>query len=524
MDLRGQSIVNFEISRNGRSFTAFNPLNGQPLAPEFYSASLEDVDRAARVAERAFKTYSRWSGRQKAELLRQIAADIEALGNDLIECTALETALSQDRLRGELARTSNQLRLFASVAEEGSWVGARIDRADPGRKPAPKPDLRSMLRPLGPVAVFGASNFPLAFSVAGGDTASALAAGNPVVVKAHPAHPGTSEMVGRAIAEATHKAGAPDGTFALLFDAGTEVGRALVQHPAIKAGGFTGSRAAGRALMDLAASRPQPIPFFAEMSSTNPVFILSRAMAERGEQIAAGLHGSVTLGAGQFCTKPGLVLVGTGPSSERFVSKLDELIAATPENALLTAGICKAYGTGVEHRSRFERVARPPGSGKGFTASAALFETDIDSLTAEPELADELFGPSTLIVRHNRHEQLLRFAEGLEGHLTAAIHGTGEDLREAADLVAILEQKVGRIVFNGYPTGVEVSHAMVHGGPFPATSDARFTSVGTQSILRFARPVCFQNFPDEALPQELQPANPLGIWRTLDGRLTQERG
>src|SRR5437016_2122717 len=274
MDLRGQSIVNFEISRNGRSFTAFNPLNGQPLAPEFYSASLEDVDRAARVAERAFKTYSRWSGRQKAELLRQIAADIEALGNDLIECTALETALSQDRLRGELARTSNQLRLFASVAEEGSWVGARIDRADPGRKPAPKPDLRSMLRPLGPVAVFGASNFPLAFSVAGGDTASALAAGNPVVVKAHPAHPGTSELVGKLIQKAVKDANFPTGMFSLLFDSGVEVGVSLVQHPAIKAVAFTGSASGGQALMRLASERPEPIPCYAEMGSTNPLFIL----------------------------------------------------------------------------------------------------------------------------------------------------------------------------------------------------------------------------------------------------------
>jgi alpha-ketoglutaric semialdehyde dehydrogenase len=454
MDLRGQSVVNFEISRNGRTFTAFNPVNGQALAPEFHSAGPEDVDRAARFAERAFKSYSGWSGKQKAELLRRIAADIEALGNDLIERTALETALSEDRLRGELTRTGHQLRLFASLVEEGSWVRAQIDHADPERKPAPKPDLRSMLRPIGPVAVFGASNFPLAFSVAGGDTASALAAGNPVVVKAHPAHPGASEMVGRAIAEGVRKTGAPDGTFALLFDAGTEVGRALVEHPAIKAAGFTGSRAAGRTLMDLAATRPDPIPFFAEMSSTNPVFILPRAMAGRGEQIAAGLHGSVTLGAGQFCTKPGLVLVGTDSASERFARKLGELIAATPESVLLTAGICKSYATGVEHRAGLRRVAGPAGSGKGFGASATLFETDIDSLTRHPDLADELFGPATVMVRHSSREQLLRFADGMEGHLTAAIHGTEEDLREAADLVAILEQKVGRIIFNGYPTGV----------------------------------------------------------------------
>jgi NADP-dependent aldehyde dehydrogenase len=274
--------------------------------------------------------------------------------------------------------------------------------------------------------------------------------------------------------------------------------------------------------MDLAAARHDPIPFFAEMSSTNPIFILPRAMQERGEQIAAGLHGSVTLGAGQFCTKPGLVLIGTDPASERFARKLDELIAATQESALLTAGICRSYATGVERRAGLRRVGAPASSGKGFGTSATLFETDIDTLTAQPEFADELFGPSTLIVRHKSREQLLRFAAGLEGHLTAAIHGTVEDLREAADLVAILEQKVGRIVFNGYPTGVEVSHAMVHGGPYPATSDSRFTSVGTQAILRFTRPVCFQNFPDDALPYELQRANPLGIWRTLDGQLTKE--
>src|SRR5437879_2618438 len=300
MDLRGQSIVNFEISRNGRSFTAFNPLNGQPLAPEFYSASLEDVDRAARVAERAFKTYSRWSGRQKAELLRQIAADIEALGNDLIECTALETALSQDRLRGELARTSNQLRLFASVAEEGSWVGARIDRADPGRKPAPKPDLRSMLRPLGPVAVFGASNFPLAFSVAGGDTASALAAGNPVVVKAHPAHPGTCELVARAIQSAVQATQMPAGVFSLLHGASHEVSLGLVRHPAAKAVGFTGSLKAGRALFDAAAARPEPIPVYAEMGSTNPVFVLPGALQNNAAALAEGFVQSVTFGVGPF--------------------------------------------------------------------------------------------------------------------------------------------------------------------------------------------------------------------------------
>lgn len=523
MELRGLSLIGFEDSFGRKtSFTAINPETGETMAPDFRSASAEDVDRAARLAANAFRDYSRWSGKQRAALLRAMAEEVEKLGGDLVTRTALETALPNERLRGELARTCNQLRLFASVAEEGSWVNARIDRSDPARKPAPKPDIRSMLRPIGPVAVFGASNFPLAFSVAGGDTASALAAGNPVIVKAHPAHPGASEMVGRAIRAAAQKSGAPAGVFSLLFDPGIEVGRALVQHPAIKAAGFTGSRRAGRALLDLAAARPEPIPFFAEMSSTNPVFVLPRAAAERGEQIANGLHNSVTLGAGQFCTKPGLVLLGRDPESERIGVKLEQLISVPARHVLLTEGISKSYQSSVGERQSFLRKAAVNDKSTGFCAGAALFEVDVDSLAKTPELAEELFGPSTMLVRYESRGQMLRFAETLEGHLTATIHGTEDDLREAADLIAVLEHKVGRLVFNGYPTGVEVSHAMVHGGPYPATSDARFTSVGTQAILRFARPVCFQNFPDEALPAELQAGNPLGIWRTIDGQFSRD--
>ena len=523
MNLRGQSLIGFEASsRNGTPFRAMNPLTGQAIPPDFHGANVADIDRAARMAESACRSYSRWTGKQKARLLNQIAIAIEALGQELIDRTALETALGQDRLKGELARTSNQLRLFASLVEEGSWVNARIDRADPNRKPMPKPDIRSMLRPIGPVAVFGASNFPLAFSVAGGDTGSALAAGNPVVVKAHPAHPGAGEMVGRAIIEACRHSGAPEGIFSLLFDSGTEVGSKLVQHSAIKAGGFTGSRAGGRALMDLAAARPDPIPFFAEMSSTNPVFVLPRAAAERGEQIASGLYGSFTLGAGQFCTKPGLVLLGADKGAEQLAAKLRELTTAASDHVLLTAGICKAYERGLSKRTQLRQVESPKTKEAGFYATTTLFETDLDALLSDHDLAEELFGPSTLVVRYQEREKLLRFAERLEGHLTATIHGTEQDLRECADLIEILENKVGRIVFNGYPTGVEVSHAMVHGGPYPSTSDARFTSVGTQAILRFARPVCFQNFPDAALPQELQNGNPLGIWRTVNGAFTHE--
>jgi len=523
MQLRGQSLIGFELSsRNGAPFRATNPATGETVAPDFHPAEAADVDRAARIADAAFRSYRRWTGKQKAELLNRIASAIEGLGGELIERTAVETALGQDRLKGELARTSNQLRLFASLVEEGSWVNARIDRADPDRKPLPRPDIRSMLRPIGPVAVFGASNFPLAFSVAGGDTASALAAGNPVVVKAHPAHPGASEMVGRAIIEGVRSSGAPEGVFSLLFDSGTEVGRALVRHPAIKAGAFTGSRAGGRALMDLAAARPDPIPLFAEMSSTNPVFVLPHAAAERTEQIATGLYGSVTLGAGQFCTKPGLVLLGPEKSSRQLSAKLTELMSAASDQLLLTAGICKSYERGVEQRTRFGRVASSTSGGSGFRAVPTVFEADLDAVIAEPDLTEELFGPSTLLVHYSDRKQLLRFAEGLEGHLTATIHGSEEDLRDFADLIEVLESKVGRLVLNGYPTGVEICHAMVHGGPYPSTSDARFTSVGTQAILRFARPVCFQNFPDAGLPPELQNGNPLGIWRTVNGQLSRE--
>ena len=400
---------------------------------------------------------------------------------------------------------------------------ARIDRADPDRKPAPKPDMRSLLRALGPVVVFGASNFPLAFSVAGGDTASALAAGNPVVVKAHPAHPGTSELVGRAVQQAVRECNLPEGMFSLLFDAGNQVGTALLKHPLIKAGGFTGSRTAGKILMNVAAMRPEPIPFYAEMSSTNPVFILPGALNQGAEKIATGLHASFTLGAGQFCTKPGVVFVPDGADAAKFTANLCSAVTAAPFH-LLTQGIRAAYGSGLEARkkkSKISLLAAAPASDKN-AVEVAVFETDVKSFLNDPELSEEIFGPSTLLVRHSRCEDVLDAARTLEGHLTATIHGTEQDLRDFSDLISNLETKVGRLIFNGFPTGVEVSHAMIHGGPFPATSDGRSTSVGTQAIYRFCRPVCYQGFPDEALPEELKDHNPLGVWRMVDGEMTRE--
>lgn len=505
-------------------FYAANPATGEQLQPGFASATTEEVELAVTLAAKAFETYQRVPGGGRGAFLRKIAEQIESISGDVIERAGQETALPQARLQGEVARTCAQLRLFAQVAEEGSWVQARIDRAAPERKPLPKPDIRSMLRPLGPVVVFGASNFPLAFSVAGGDTASALAAGNPVIFKAHPAHPGTGELVGRTIQQCVRECGLPEGVFSLLFDAGTEVGTALVKHQQIKAGAFTGSRGAGRALMDIAAVRSEPIPFYAEMSSTNPVFILPGALRERAEAIATGLHGSFTLGAGQFCTKPGMVFVPEGSEAAKFAEKLRQLVNAATPFHLLTRTIHSSYGSAIAAR---ERDAKLVAAGQAatedasFAACATLFEADAASFL-ESELDAEIFGPTTLLVRHSGREQMLAIARALEGHLTATIHGTEEDLREFADLLAILENKAGRLVFNNFPTGVEVTNAMVHGGPYPATSDGRSTSVGSQAIFRFARPVCYQGFPESALPDALKDANPLGIWRMVDGAMTRD--
>jgi alpha-ketoglutaric semialdehyde dehydrogenase len=527
MEILGKSLIGFRDSASTAGpFNAWNPATGEKIDTTFFSARPEDIERAATIAGEAFPAYSRLSGRERASFLKRIASGLESIADLLVACAHRETALPEPRLKSETARTCNQLRLFASVVEEGSWVCARIDHADPQRQPLPKPDIRSMLHPLGPVVVFGASNFPLAFSVAGGDTASALAAGNPVIVKAHPAHPGTSELVGRAIRECVREQGLPEGIFSLLFDSGTEAGAKLVQHALVKAVGFTGSIPAGRALMDLAVGRSEPIPFYGEMGSTNPVFILPGAMAARGKEIASELHGSFTMGSGQFCTKPGLVFLPQQDSSANFLPEFQDRVSHSPKVALLTSGIRNAYRREIQNRrGRADLTAvaegEQPASGPAFLAGVAVFETDVSSLLSSPDLGSEVFGPSTLLVHFSNQRELLDAARSLAGHLTATIHGTEEDLREFPELLQVLKDKVGRIVFNGYPTGVEVCHAMVHGGPYPASTDSRSTSVGSQAIFRFARPVCYQDFPDSALPAELQDSNPLGIWRMADGNFTR---
>jgi 2,5-dioxopentanoate dehydrogenase len=528
MEILGNSLIGGQDARSGSdSFRARNPATGSKLEPAFFSASLEDVDRAAHLAAEAFPAFSQLRNTDRAALLRRIASELEAMAEPITERAHLEAALPLRRLRSEMGRTCNQLRLFAGVVEEGSWVVARIDRADAGRKPIPMPDVRSMWYAIGPVAIFGASNFPLAFSVAGGDTASALAAGNPVVVKAHPAHPGTSELVGRVIRESVRAQSLPAGVFSLLLDSGTSVGSALVQHPLIKAAGFTGSLAAGRALFRLAVSRPEPIPFYGEMGSTNPLFILPGALAARGQDIATQLYKAFTLGAGQFCTKPGMVFVPQSEVTESFAADFRANVSRSSKFTLLTSGIRTAYQKEAENRKAQRGVAlmaegEQPGDDPAFFAGALAFETDVSTLLANSALEGELFGPSTLLVRFSSKEQILRAAQNLSGHLTATIHGTDKDLKEFSELIEILRGKVGRLVLNGYPTGVEVCHAMIHGGPYPASTDARSTSVGTQAIYRFARPVCYQDFPDALLPDELKSANPLGIWRMVDGEFTRQ--
>jgi NADP-dependent aldehyde dehydrogenase len=375
------------------------------------------------------------------------------------------------------------------------------------------------------VVVFSASNFPLAFSVAGGDTASALAAGCPVIVKAHQAHLGTSEMVGQLVRQAVGECAAPEGVFSMLQGDGRDIGIALVKHPLVKAVGFTGSRAGGRALMDAAAARPEPIPVYAEMGSVNPVFVLGQTLEQRAEEIAAGLHGSVTLGVGQFCTNPGLIFVASGAGAEKFLAKFQQLMSATPPGTMLTSGLCSAYRAGVEKFARTAGV-KPlalanPDSGRGNAeAGAALFATDAKTFLNHHHLMDEIFGPATLVVECESSAQMLAAARQLEGQLTATIFSTADELEANRALVDVLATRAGRLIFNGYPTGVEVAHAMTHGGPYPATSDGRSTSVGTRAIERFQRQVCFQNYPDAALPEELREANPLSIARLVDGKLT----
>ncbi|MEO5712795.1 MAG: aldehyde dehydrogenase (NADP(+)) [Luteolibacter sp.] len=493
---------------------AVQPGTGALLAPVYQSATPEEVEKSMALASAAFPVYSNLSGKIRAGFLRAIATEIEGVVEDIVERGQLETALPEPRLRGETGRTVGQLRMFAAQIEEGSWVDARIERADPDRKPIPKVDLRSMLRPLGPVAVFCASNFPLAYSVAGGDSASALAAGCPVIVIAHEAHPGVAEIVAAAVIRAAKLTNMPEGVFSVLYGGGRKVGQAVVKHPVTQAVGFTGSRAGGTALMEIAANRPQPIPVYAEMSSINPVIILPGAL-ERGEEaLAEAFFGSLTLGVGQFCTNPGLVFLPEG-KGDAFLAKLKTLIEGSAPGMMLHAGICKAFAdskSAVASTAGVETLALSAKEAAAGQGSPAVFTVSLEDFLANPSLEKEMFGPATLIVQGTL-EEIEAAIPKLEGQLTASLHATDEELAASSNLIHALQHRTGRLIFNGWPTGVEVCNSIVHGGPFPATSDGRSTSVGTMAIFRFCRPVAWQSFPDAALPAELQDANPLGIKR-----------
>lgn len=519
--LNGELIIGQQQAKGSSSaIYAVNPANNEKLEPAYLGGTKSDVNQAAELAWAAFDHFRETAPELRATFLETIADEILALGDELIQRGMAETGLPQARLEGERGRTMNQLKLFASVVRQGHWLDARLDKALPDRAPLPRPDLRLRNVAVGPVAVFGASNFPLAFSVAGGDTASALAAGCPVIVKAHSAHPGTAELIGRAVQTAVAKCELPEGVFSLLFGSGKEVGAELVKHPLIKAVGFTGSQAGGTALMALAAARPEPIPVYAEMSSINPVFLLPGALQERGDAIAKGFVGSLQMGAGQFCTNPGLVIAKQGLALDAFKETVQQALQAAPTQTMLTPGIHKAYEAGIGALTKNDSVstlAQGSNSDAPNQCQAGVYTTSAEAFLAQPELREEVFGSASLIVECSDIADFLKVLEHLEGQLTATLQMNEEDTDLARSLLPALERKVGRILCNGFPTGVEVSHTMVHGGPFPATSDSRSTSVGSNAIYRFLRPVSYQDLPEALLPESLKNENILGIRRLVEG-------
>tara|TARA_R110000824_G_scaffold400686_1_gene608877 strand:+ start:50404 stop:51978 length:1575 start_codon:yes stop_codon:yes gene_type:complete len=522
MNLEGKLLIGQQaISGQQADIQAVNPATGEKLSPAYPGGSKAEVEQACALAEAAFDSYRETGLEARATFLETIAAEIEGIGDELVERAMAETGLPRPRIEGERGRTCGQLRLFASVVRAGEWLDVRIDPAMPDREPLPRADLRQRHIGLGPVAVFGASNFPLAFSVAGGDTASALAAGCPVVVKGHSAHPGTSELVGRAIQRAVAKCDLPEGVFSLLFGSGKEIGQALVADPRIQAVGFTGSRSGGTALMATAQARPQPIPVYAEMSSINPVFLLPEALKARGKAIAEGFVGSLNMGAGQFCTNPGLIIAVEGPELDAFVAAAGEAVKGSAGQTMLTPGIHDAYQQGVGRLASHAKVTEVARGQAGETAhpcQAGLFVTQAEAFLSDPALQEEVFGSTSLVIACADAQEVARVAAQLEGQLTITLQMDDGDLATAKQLLPTLERKAGRILANGWPTGVEVCHAMVHGGPYPATSDSRTTSVGSAAIFRFLRPVCYQALPEGLLPEAIRDGNPAGVSRLVDGK------
>jgi alpha-ketoglutaric semialdehyde dehydrogenase len=524
--ISGKNIIGFGMSAEGtETFKAYDPAAMTELPELFYSATVAEVEKAVEKAVQAYEVYRNKSGKEKALFLQTIADRIEALGSSLIERAVMESGLTEVRLTGERGRTANQLRLFASLLEEGSWTEAIIETANPDRKPVAKPDIRKMLRPIGPVVVFSASNFPLAFSTAGGDTASALAAGNPVIVKGHPSHPGTNELVGQAIIDAAKQTGMPDGVFSTINDATFKVGQSLVAHPRVKAVAFTGSFAGGRALIDIDGRRDEPIPVFAEMGSVNPVILLPGKLSESAVQLAEALAGSITLGAGQFCTNPGIIVSLQGKDTDGFIAALSGKIKVARSEPMLNNRIKSNYDALASKAITANEVtllAQSEAAGTGMKGRPMVARVKGSDFIKKPGLAEEIFGPYSLIIECADKQELLAVSGSFKGQLTASIMCNDADLDEYKSVISTVEEVVGRLIFNGVPTGVEVCHAMQHGGPYPASTDSRFTSVGTDAIRRFVRPVAFQDAPETCLPDELKNANPLNIWRKVNGSFTKD--
>lgn len=516
----GAILVAGEARHADAKFHATNPATGERIEAAFSEASEADVADACAAAAQATDIFAALSPESRASFLETCATQIEAVGNELIETASAETGLPAARIQGERGRTCAQLRLFASELRDGTWMRATIDRAMPDREPMPRSDLRMVNKPLGPVAVFGASNFPLAFSVAGGDTASALAAGCPVIVKGHPAHPGTGELVARAIAKAVAEHELPAGVFSYLPGTGYALGAALVADPRIKAVGFTGSRSGGLALLKIAQERDEPIPVYAEMSSINPVVLLPNALANRGAELGQAFVGSLTMGSGQFCTNPGLVVALASPGLDSFVAAASDALAQTDPVPMLHGGIAQSFADGVERMASHDSVERLAASRKAegpSCADSAIFATTAEKFLKDRALSEEVFGAASLIVRCADEDEMERVLSGLEGQLTATIQMDEGDEGLAARLLPVLSDRAGRVLANGWPTGVEVTHAMIHGGPYPATSAPATTSVGTRALERFLRPVSYQDIPDALLPPPLQDDNPWNIPRRVDG-------
>lgn len=524
--ITGKNYIGSSLSANGpKTFKTFNPLLNIENEQYFTEASDQEIHDAVAIASEAFLVFRTMSGVKKAAFLSAIADEILALDDELIQVYCSETGLPEGRAKGERGRTVGQLRSFANLVAEGSWVEATIDTAMPERTPVPKPDLRKMLVPLGPVVIFGASNFPLAYSTAGGDTAAAFAAGCPVVVKSHPMHAGTGELVAQAIIKAAERTGMPNGVFSNLNSSGIEVGQKLVAHPEIKAVGFTGSICGGRALYDLASSREEPIPVFAEMGSINPVILLPKALEQRAESIAQTYASSITLGTGQFCTNPGLILGVKGEGLDAFTEHLGRGILEIAPSVMLHPNIFDAFERNKDQalaQEKMNLVADYEGSVQPNFAKQAVTTVDGKTFLENTTLHHEVFGPFSLVVQCEDETELALIISKLEGQLTGTVISEDMEAERYPGIIEALQNRVGRIIFNGVPTGVEVCPSMVHGGPYPASTDSRFTAVGIHSIKRWVRPFSYQDWPNSLLPDELKNENPLGITRTINGELSKQ--